>query len=69
VKAVDDVQVKQVTVVITDENDVMIEQGAAVSKDGLWWVYTTMAAASGQPKVMASAADLPGHVAKMVKGK
>ena len=55
--------------VITDENDVMIEQGAAQPVDGLWWVYTTTAAASGQPKVVASAADLPGHVAKMVKGK
>jgi len=32
-------------------------------------MYTTTAAASGQPKVVASAADLPGHVAKMVKGK
>ena len=69
VKAIDDVQVKQVTVVITDENDVVIEQGAAQSADGLWWVYTTTAAASGQPKVVASAMDLPGHVAKMVKGK
>lgn len=68
-KAIDDVAVKQVTLVITDENEVVIEQGAAQSADGLWWVYTTTAVAKGQPKVIASAVDLLGHVAKMVKWK
>jgi len=69
VKAMDDVQVKQVTVVITDEKDVVLEQGAAVQADSLWWQYTTTAAAGGSPKVLVSAQDLPGNVAEMTKVK
>jgi len=60
IKALDDVKVERVTVLITDEEDVLIEQGAAAQEDGLWWVYTTTQAASGQPKVIAIARDLPG---------
>ena len=67
IEAVDDVQVKQVTVVITDENGAVLEQGAAVKADDLWWTYTTTQAASGSPKVIVSAEDLPGHIAKMTK--
>jgi len=68
IEAVDDVQVKQVTVVITDEAGTVLEHGAAVKEaDGLWWDYTTTQAASGTPKVIASAEDLPGHIAKMTK--
>jgi hypothetical protein len=69
IKASDDMKVSRVTVVITDENDAVLEQGAATAGDGVWWNYTTTAAASGQPKVVVSAADLPGHIAKMVKTK
>ena len=69
IKALDDVQVKQVTVVITDESDVLLEQGTATQTDGIWWQYTTTAAASGNPKVLVAAEDLPGHIAKMTKSK
>ena len=51
----DYVQVKQVTVVVTDESNTVLEEGTAVSTDGLWWSYTTTKAASGTPKVMVSA--------------
>jgi len=67
VKAIDDVQVKQVTVVITDESNTVLEQGAAVATDGVWWDYTTTQAASGTPKLMVSAQDLPGRIAQMTK--
>ena len=60
-------QVKQVTVVITDETGTVLEQGTATSTDGLWWQYTTTKAASGTPKLMVSAQDLPGHIAQMTK--
>lgn len=64
----DDVQVAQVTVVITDEADAVLEQGAAVQQeDALWWVYTTTAEASGTPKVIVSAQDLPGHISQVVE--
>lgn len=70
IKAVDDVQVTKVTVVITDENDTFIEQGAANQVDSLWWEYVTTATVSGgSPKVTASAQDLPGHIAEMTKAK
>jgi len=67
IKAINDVQVTQVTVLITDEADAILEQGAAIQDDGLWWVYTTTAEASGNPKVIVSAQDLPGHIAEVVK--
>jgi hypothetical protein len=67
VKALDDVQVKQVTVVIADESNTVLEQGAAISTDGLWWNYTTTKPASGTPKIIVSAQDLPGHIGKLTK--
>lgn len=67
IKALDDVKVERVTVLITDAEDVLIEQGAAVQENGLWWVYTTTQPASGQPKVIAVAQDLPGNIARAVK--
>jgi hypothetical protein len=68
VKAIDDVQVKEVKVVITDEQDTVIEQGVA-SNGGEWWTYVATAAANGSAKVLVSATDLPGHVAQMTKQK
>lgn len=67
VKAMDDVQVTQVMVVIRDGHDVVLEQGAATQVDSLWWEYITTTAVSGNLKVLASAKDLPGHDAEMVK--
>ena len=65
IKAVDDVQVTQVNVVITDNANVVLEQGAAVRAEGAWWNYTTTATAPDGPRVVATARDLPGHIAEM----
>ena len=62
VKAVDDVRVTRVMVVISDEAGVAIEQGAAVQVDDLWWVYTTTQAVPGHTRVIAAAQDLPGNI-------
>lgn len=67
IKALDDVKVERVTVLITDVENVLLEQGAAVQENGLWWVYTTSQAAAGHAKVIAIAQDLPGHVAQLVQ--
>jgi len=67
IEAWDDVMVKRVTVMVADAEGVLLEQGAAVQEEGgLWWVYTTTQAAPGQPKVIAVAQDLPGHVGQKV---
>ncbi len=66
VKALDDVQVKKVTIVISDDQGVVLEQGEAESIDGLWWGYTTTAAVTvAQAMILATAQDLPGHVGQM----
>jgi hypothetical protein len=62
IKAVDDVMVVRVMVVISDEEDVVIEQGEAERVDGVWWVYTTTQAAPRAARVLAAAEDLPGHI-------
>jgi hypothetical protein len=67
VQALDDVQVQKVSVVITDESDVVLEQGLADPEDGGWWVYRTTTSSSGNPKVLVAAEDLPGHVTEMTK--
>jgi hypothetical protein len=64
VKAMDDVQVTQVNVVITDNAGAVLEQGQAVRADGLWWQYTTTATAADNPRIVATARDLPGHIAE-----
>ena len=65
VKVMDDVQVTQVNVVITDEQGDAIEQGVANHEGGLWWSYTTTENASGTPRVVASARDLPGNITNL----
>lgn len=65
VKASDDVEVTQVSLVITDAQGVVIEQGGAVREGGLWWQYTTTQPASGTPRVVASARDLPGNITNL----
>jgi hypothetical protein len=66
IRALDDVKVERVTVLITDTAGALIEQGAAEQVDSLWWVYTTTKPAAGEPKVIAVARDLPGNIAQMV---
>lgn len=68
-KVMDDVEVDEVSVVITDEADVVLEQGEAEYDSALWWEYTTTTAASGNPKVLVSAQDLPGHITQMTQQK
>ena len=65
VRAMDDVQVTKVSVAISDENGVVLEQGQAVAAEGAWWNYTTTEAASGNPKILATAEDLPGHITQL----
>jgi len=66
--AMDDVQVAQVSVVITDEQDAVLEQGSAVKDDvSPWWIYTTKTTTAGNPKVLVSVEDLPGHITEMTK--
>jgi hypothetical protein len=67
IQALDDVEVQQVSVVIADENDVVLEQGLAGKEDGSWWTYKTTATASGNPKILVAARDLPGHITQMTK--
>jgi len=69
IKAVDDVQVTQVNVVITDGAGAVLEQGAATRAEGRWWSYTTTAAAPEGPRVVATARDLPGHIAEFHWGE
>jgi hypothetical protein len=64
IKAVDDVQVTQVNVVITDAAGVVLEQGPATQADGHWWTYTTTATAADGARIVASARDLPGNLAE-----
>jgi len=67
VKALDDVLVKQVSVIVTDQAGALLEQGPATQVDNLWWEYTTTATGTGVLKVTASAQDLPGHTAQLTK--
>lgn len=64
VQAVDDVQVTQVNVVISDNAGAVLEQGAAVRAEGAWWNYTTTATASDNSQIVVTARDLPGNVAQ-----
>lgn len=63
VKAMDDIQVTKVQVVITDANNAVLEQGEAVQADGLWWDYTTTdsVATPATARIVATAQDLPGN--------
>jgi len=65
VQAMDDVQVTQVNVVITDGTGAVLEQGAAVRAEGTWWNYTTTATATNGAQVLVTAQDLPGNMANM----
>ena len=57
------------TLTIADEADNVLEQGSAVETGALWWEYTTTATASGNPKVMVVALDIPGHMTETVEQK
>ena len=62
--AVDDVQVTQVNVVITDGTGTVLEQGAAVQAEGAWWNYTVTVTSASASRIVVTARDLPGHIAE-----
>lgn len=62
VQALDDVKVAQVSVRISDETGVTLEEGPAVEAGASWWEYTTRSSFSGRLIVTVSAKDLPGNV-------
>ena len=64
IQAVDDVQVTQVNVVITDDAGTVVEQGTAVRAEGAWWNYTTTTTEPTASRIVATARDLPGHIAE-----
>ncbi len=64
IKAMDDVKVTQVNVVITSNTGTVLEQGAAAQSDNRWWDYTTTAPAADSPRVIVTARDLPGNIAE-----
>lgn len=68
IRAMDDVKVTLVKVVITDENGNVVEQGEAQQAEGAWWTYTATAAAPENARIVVSARDLPGHITQMEIG-
>ncbi|APR88464.1 hypothetical protein A7982_13813 [Minicystis rosea] len=63
--AVDDVKVAEVGILLTDDDDTVIEKGKAVlsAEDPHRWIYTaTHAAPSASVKVVVDVADLAGQV-------
>jgi hypothetical protein len=70
IKAVDDVKVTTVGVLIADDNNTLIEKGqASVSpQDPHVWVYTTTAVSPAPTvKVIIDVADLAGQITEQVK--
>ena len=65
VMARDDVKVTGVSVVITDNQGVVQEQGQATQVDGEWWNYMATTTAPDGPRVVATAHDMPGHTGEM----
>lgn len=64
IMALDDVQVTQVSVVITDANGTVLEQGNAQPDEAGWWTYMTTKAASGTRRLQIAARDMPGNQAQ-----
>ena len=64
VKAKDDFRVAKVTVIISKANGTIVEQGDAVSMNGVDWVYTATIANSAYSgnKVKVQVRDLPGNL-------
>jgi hypothetical protein len=65
IRARDDVLVSQVGVLITDENNCLLEMGLAEQDpaDHLRWVYRARKNVEGRHvRIIVDAADLPGHV-------
>ena len=63
IKAVDDVQISRVSVVITDGNGTVFEQGNAQPGEASWWIYVTTVPTNGNRHLEVTAMDLPGNKA------
>ena len=62
-KVADNVQVEAVSVMITSDTDVLVEQGQMTHEQGLWYTYTTTAdCPAGPARVIVAGTDLPGHI-------
>ena len=64
IQAVDDVRISRVSVVITDGNGTVLEQGHAHPGDASWWTYMTTKPAGGNRRLEVTALDFPGNIAK-----
>jgi hypothetical protein len=64
IKAIDDVQVTRVSIVVTDGNGTVCEQGNAQPDDAAWWTYMTTRSANGNRYLEVTALDLPGNKAQ-----
>ncbi|MBE0672715.1 MAG: hypothetical protein IH588_19230 [Anaerolineales bacterium] len=67
IKAVDDVQVTQVKVAITDKAGTVLEEGAAVQTNAAWWSYTPAVNAMDGASIMVTAFDLAGNMVEANK--
>lgn len=63
-RAQDDIKVEQVTVTISDEAGVVLEEGQASYAGALWWEYAATGSAAGKLTVTITAKDIPGHLAE-----
>jgi hypothetical protein len=63
IKAVDDVRVSRVSVVITDGNGTVVEEGNAQPGEASWWTYITTVPTNGNRHLKVTALDLPGNEA------
>lgn len=63
IRALDDVQITRVSVVITDGNGTLFEQGNAQPGKVSCWTYVTTAQANGIRRLQVIAFDRPGHTA------
>ena len=57
----DDVLVSEVSVVITDETESVIEHGQATQANQFWWEYSTEEAIVGKHQLIVIAKDLAGN--------
>lgn len=67
VRAVDDVKVTTVGIIIVDSENAVIEEGSMVqdAKDKTLWSYTaTKDATTNHVKLLVDIADLPGHITR-----
>lgn len=61
INAIDDVQVTRVSVVISDGNGTVFEQGNAQPDESFWWIYMTTKATNGSRHLQITAYDKAGN--------